>query len=105
MSTLVELLAKHLDEWPTYDTRDGQTEEAANMCQNTSGEVWINRTPEVRQHGYDEDEGSSWGSDWYKSFKLEETASDCFTAIVTKEMWEEARRSQAPTPENDVENW
>lgn len=104
MNTLVELLAKHLDKWPTRTTRDGQTKEAADICQNSSGEVWVNRNPGARQHGNNE-YSSSWGSDFFKSFILEEAASDCFTAIVTKEMWEEARHKQAPRPENNIDNW
>lgn len=87
MSTLVELLAKHLDTWPEYDGKPASTiVQGQNRC-------WINSPNPSRPPRWygPKDEDGEWGSDYYDSTQLPEQASDYMEAIVTKEMWEKAK--------------
>lgn len=102
MSMLVELLAKHLDKWPEYEGMPAST-----IVQGQGQRCWLNSPRPTRPPKWQglKDEDGEWGSDYYDSMYLPEQASDFMEAVVTKEMWEEARRSQASRPENDVDNW
>lgn len=83
MSTLVELLTKHLDEWPEYNGNPVST-----ICQNPDGTLWINDPDPLYPPKWHYDE---WGSDYVDEARLTDVADDHQIAIVTKEMWEEAK--------------
>lgn len=97
MSTLVELLVHHYIEWPEHDG-----EPISTIVQSPRGTLWLNRPKPNYNPTWRTDE---WASDFVDEVRLTDIADDHQMAIVTKDMWEEARRHQASAPENDVDNW
>lgn len=83
MKTLLELLAEELDEWPEY---------ALCVTQDRDGCVdgWSN--------GYIKYESGTWHAvDWNTTYvvyllSFPEPAEDLHCSIITREMWEEARK-------------
>lgn len=101
MSTLIELLVRHYAEWPEH-----KGEPMSTIVQSPRGTLWLNRP----KPNYDPEwVREEWRSDFIDEARLTDVADDHRMAIVTKEMWEEARRDQVQTqaqpPENDVDNW
>lgn len=83
MSTLVELLAHHYTEWPEHDG-----EPVSTIVQSPRGTLWLNRPKPNYDPAWRTDE---WSSDFIDEARLTDVADDHQTAIVTKEMWEEAK--------------
>lgn len=88
MSTLVKLLAQHLGEWPEYEGMPAST-----IVQGQSQRCWLNSPRPTRPPKWygPKNEDGEWGSDYYDSMYLPKQASDFMEAVVTKEMWEEAK--------------
>lgn len=83
MSTLLQLLATNLTEWPEYDGKPAST-----ICQSPNGTLWINDPNPSYPPEWREDE---WASDFIDEIRLTDVADEHKTAIITKEMWEQVR--------------
>ena len=83
MSTLVELLAKRLDEWPEH-----HGEPISTIVQSPKGTLWLNRPNPQYDPEWMRNE---WRSNFIYEAYLDDVADDYQTAIITKEMWEEAK--------------
>lgn len=97
MSMLVELLVRHFAEWPEYDG-----EPVSTIVQSPRGTLWLNRPKPNYDPIWRTDE---WSSDFVAEAHLTDVADDHQTAIVTKDMWLEAKKQTSAAPENDVDNW
>lgn len=83
MSTLVELLVTRFEYWPTY-----QGNFVSTIVQDSKGTLWLNRPIPKRPPKW---LGDGWNSDFVHDIRNTEVTDDHATAIITKEMWEEAK--------------
>lgn len=89
---LVELLAKHVSEWPKgaeYSVQDGDRRQTVKYGK-TKGNLGI----KAEGHSLDVWQNKSWGFTSKHDFDHDELASDFLTAIVTQEMWKAERDKQ-----------
>lgn len=89
---LVELLAKHVSEWPNgaaYAVQDGDRRQTVKYGK-TKGNLGI----KAEGHSLDVWQNRSWGFTSNHDFDHDELASDFLTAIVTEDQWQAERDRQ-----------